>query len=59
MYLLRVPYMQNLKKYIAVLLLLMQSWGEVVHLPQQQEPLFEISYIVLFSVMALKFQVLN
>ena len=56
---LRVLYMQNLKKYIAVLLLLMQSWGKVVHLPQQQGPLFEISYIVLFSVMALKFQVLN
>ena len=44
------------KKYISVMLVHVQNWGKMTYLPQQQCPLLEISYILLFSVMTLHYQ---
>ena len=49
------PYMQNLKKCIPAMLLLVQNWGKMAHLPQQQGPFLEISYILLFSIITLHY----
>ena len=52
--LLYVPYIQNfLKKCMPAMLLLEKNWGKMAHLPQQQGPVLEISYLLLFFVMTL------
>ena len=52
--LLYVLYMQKfLKKCIPAITAGVQNWGRMSHLPDQQGPLLENSYISLFSVMAL------
>ena len=44
-----------LKKYMNMILLLVQNWGKMVRLPQQQGPLLEILCIPLLSVMTLHY----
>ena len=43
----------------AMLLLLVEKWSKMAHLPQEQEPVLEISYILLCSVMTLHCHRLN
>ena len=38
------------------MLLLVQNWSKMAHLPQQQGPFLEISYILLFSIMTLHYR---
>ena len=39
--LLYAPYMQNLKKRMLAMLLLVQNWDKTTHLPQQQGPFWK------------------
>ena len=36
-------------------MLLVEKWGKMAYLPQEQEPVLEISYILLLSVMTLHY----
>ena len=49
------PICKILAKCMPAMLLLVGKWGKMAHLPQEQEPLLEISYILLFSVMTLHY----